>query len=125
MSNVIAAGSCLCGSVRYQVTGPVETITACHCSQCRKQSGHLWASSGAADSDFELLSQDGLTWFRSSDFAKRGFCAKCGSALFWKKDGEDRISFSSGSLDTHPGLTLARHIFTEDKADYTLSEQQE
>ena len=118
MGKVTAAGSCLCGSVRYQVTGPVRDITACHCSQCRKQSGHFWASSAAADSDFQLLNEDGLTWFRSSDFAVRGFCANCGSALFWKKDGEDRISFSSGSLDKHPGLTLSKNIFTDDKGDY-------
>ena len=59
MSEVIATGSCLCGGVRYQVTGPVHDVTACHCTQCRKQSGHFWASSWAADEDFELLSEDG------------------------------------------------------------------
>ena len=118
MSEVTATGSCLCGSVRYQVNGPVMDVTACHCSQCRKQSGHYWASSNAAEADFELLKEDGLTWYRASDFASRGLCANCGSALFWKKDDEDRISFSAGSLDKHPDLTIAKHIFTDDKGDY-------
>lgn len=125
MSEVTASGSCLCGSVRYQVTGPVQDVTACHCSQCRKQSGHFWASSGSAEADFELLSEDGLTWYRASDFATRGFCANCGSALFWKKDDEDRMSFSAGSLDTHPGITLTKHIFTDDKGDYYPLETKE
>ena len=117
-SAVTASGSCLCGSIRYQVTGPVQNVTACHCSQCRKQSGHFWASSGAADEDFELLSEEGLKWYRASDSAVRGFCGICGSVLFWKKNDEDRMSFSAGSLDTHPGVTLAKNIFTDDKGDY-------
>ena len=58
MSEVTATGSCLCGSVRYQVNGPVTDVTACHCSQCRRQSGHYWASSNSAEKDFELLKQD-------------------------------------------------------------------
>ena len=118
ISVVTASGSCLCGSIRYQVTGPVQNVTACHCSQCRKQSGHFWASSGAADEDFELLSEEGLKWYRASDSAIRGFCGVCGSVLFWKKNDEDRMSFSAGSLDTHPGVTLAKNIFTDDKGDY-------
>ncbi|MCP5081590.1 MAG: GFA family protein [Alphaproteobacteria bacterium] len=125
MSEVTARGSCLCGGVRYQVTGPVQDVTACHCTQCRKQSGHYWASSGAADGDFELLSEEGLKWYRASDSAIRGFCATCGSALFWKKNEQDRISFSAGSLDEHPGVTLAKHIFTDDKGDYYTLEPKE
>ncbi|NNF76417.1 MAG: GFA family protein [Rhizobiales bacterium] len=125
MSEVTAKGSCLCGGVCYQVTGPVQDVTACHCTQCRKQSGHFWASSWAAEEDFELLSKEGLTWYRASDIAVRGFCATCGSALFWKKNDADRISFSAGSLDEHPGVTLTKHIFTEDKGDYYALEPKE
>ncbi len=125
MSEVTAKGSCLCGGVRYQVTGPVQDVTACHCTQCRKQSGHYWASSGSAEEDFQLLSEEGLTWYRASDIAVRGFCATCGSALFWKKNDEDRISFSAGSLDQHPGVRLVKNIFTDDKGDYYALEAKE
>ena len=118
MTEAVATGSCLCGSVRYRINGPVGDITACHCTQCRKQSGHFWASSYAAEQDFELLSEEGLKWYRSSDIATRGFCAKCGSALFWKRDDETRISFSAGSIDEHAEMGCSKHIFTDTKGDY-------
>lgn len=118
MSEVTAKGSCLCGAVRFQVNGPVRPVTACHCTQCRKQSGHYWASSSAADEDFQLVNEEGLKWYRASDIAVRGFCSICGSTMFWKHNEEDKISFSAGTLDEHPKLTLAKHIFTETKGDY-------
>ena len=118
MSEEIARGSCLCGSVTYEAKNPRKEVTACHCTQCRKQSGHYWASSGCALDDFKVLTDEGLKWYRASDSATRGFCAKCGSALFWKHDDEDRMSFSAGSLDGAEGFTVAKHIFTDDKGSY-------
>ena len=118
MSEEIARGSCLCGSVTYEARNPRKEVTACHCTQCRKQSGHYWASSGCAIEDFKLLTEEGLKWYRASDFASRGFCSKCGSALLWKHDDEDRMSFSAGSIDGAEGFTVAKHIFTDDKGSY-------
>jgi len=52
-------GSCLCGAVCYQVTGDVYGPSVCHCSQCRKQSGHLWASAYVAGKgDYYEISDD-------------------------------------------------------------------
>lgn len=110
-------GRCLCGAVRYKVTGPLEDVHACHCGQCLRQSGHFVVGAGAARADFTLLSDKGLKWFQSSDFARRGFCGECGSALFWD-DGSARIGINVGSLDQPTGLKLASHIFVDDKADY-------
>lgn len=118
MSEEIVKGSCLCGSITYEAKNPRKEVTACHCTQCRKQSGHYWASSGCAVEDFKLLTEEGLKWYRASDFASRGFCAKCGSALFWKLDDEDRMSFSAGSLDGAEDFHVAKHIFTDDKGSY-------
>ena len=59
----------------------------------------------------------GLTWYRSSDIAQRGFCHKCGSPLFWDS-GADEMSINAGSLDPPTGLTLTQHIFVEAKGDY-------
>ncbi len=112
MSEVTVGGSCLCGGVRYEITGPLTDVSACHCGQCRKQTGHFWASTGCAMKDFKLLSENGLKWYRASDIANRGFCAICGSTLFWKPDAEDRIAISAGTLDEHPDLKIAENIFT-------------
>ncbi len=118
MSEDVVKGSCLCGSVTFEARNPRKEVTACHCSQCRKQSGHFWASTRCALEDFTLLTEEGLKWYRASHFASRGFCAKCGSALFWKPDGHDRMSFSAGSLEDGSSFSLAEHIFTDDKGSY-------
>lgn len=110
-------GQCLCGAVRYEVRGPLTDPHACHCGQCRRQSGHFVVGTEAKRGDFALTEQRGLAWYRSSEWARRGFCRECGSALFWDDDG-DFVGISVGSLDQPTGLTLARHIFVDDKADY-------
>ncbi|MHC0052319.1 GFA family protein [Actibacterium sp. D379-3] len=109
-------GSCLCGAVSFTVRGAVPGPSICHCSQCRKQSGHVWASTYAPRDDVEIRGD--VTWFRASELAERGFCGTCGSFLFWRRDDEDTISFAMGSLQAPTGLTLAKHIFTADKGDY-------
>ncbi|MEL6806698.1 MAG: GFA family protein [Pseudomonadota bacterium] len=109
-------GSCLCGAVTYEARGEAGAPAACHCKQCRKQSGHVWASSYVPDDLLEI--SGGVRWFASSDKARRGFCPNCGSALFWKHDDEDFTCFSTGSIDGPTGLRLRGHIFTADKGDY-------
>lgn len=113
----LASGWCLCGAVRYEVRGPLSDVHACHCGMCRRQSGHFVVGADAKRSDFELTAGDSLKWFQSSPGARRGFCAECGSALFWDGGG-DKIGINVGSLDQPTGLKLARHIFVDDKADY-------
>ncbi len=112
-------GSCLCGAVAYELNGPLDDVLACHCTQCRKQTGHYWASTHCADADLRFSRQDGLKWYQSSDIAKRGFCKECGSTLFWKKlDGSPVTSVSAGTIDGKTGLKLGGHIFVRDAGDY-------
>ena len=111
-------GSCLCGAVAFEIDGPLSDVIACHCGQCRKQTGNYWASTTCADADLKFTKQDGLKWFASSDFAKRGFCKECGSTLFWKQNGDQNTSICLGSLDGKSGLKLGGHIFTADAGDY-------
>jgi hypothetical protein len=111
-------GSCLCGAVTYEATGPLRPVLACHCIQCRKQTGHYLASTNSKEADFKLLTSDTLKWYRASDLASRGFCGTCGSVLFWKRDGADSISISAGSIDGPTGLSLDGHIYCAYAGDY-------
>lgn len=113
-----ATGACLCGAVRFRVWGPLRDSLACHCSQCRRSSGHYWSATRAATADLELTEQRGLAWFASSSAARRGFCRECGSSLFWQPTGGSTTSIGSGTLDTPTGLRTLGHIFTVDKSDY-------
>ncbi len=111
-------GSCLCGSVRYRVTGPMRQVVGCHCRQCRKQTGHYLPASGTRMKYFEMVEDRGLKWYRASDKARRGFCGECGSTLFWQADGADQIAIAAGSFDGDTGLVTSAHIFVADKGDY-------
>ncbi|NVO57605.1 GFA family protein [Rhodobacteraceae bacterium B1Z28] len=111
-------GSCLCGSVAFTLDGDLSAPSACHCGQCRKQSGHVWASTSTHQDNLNFTASDTLGWFRASDIARRGFCSKCGSFLFWQHNDEDTISISMGPLDEPTNLMLSRHIFVADKGDY-------
>jgi len=109
-------GGCLCGAVRYRVTGPLRPVVACHCRQCRRTSGHHVAATSALRGDIAVTGE--VTWFASSPEARRGFCGTCGSNLFWEREGGARLSIFAGSLDDPTGLRLKGHIFVGDKGDY-------
>jgi hypothetical protein len=98
-------------------------VIACHCSQCRRTSGHYAAMTSVPTEDLVLSSSATLAWYRSSPRAERGFCRVCGGNLFWKPDGENRTAIAAGTLDLPTGLKLAEHIFVEDKSDYYTIEE--
>ena len=113
-----ATGACLCGGVTYEVHGPLRPVILCHCGQCRRTHGHVAAYTSAARTDVEFRVQATLKWYASSDRARRGFCSECGASLFWEPLGEGRLAIAAGSLDTPTGLTIERHVFVDDAADY-------
>ena len=111
-------GSCECGAVAFEVTGARDAITFCHCSQCRRTSGHLWAATNAPFADVNFTNDSGLRWYASSDFAKRGFCKECGSSLFYRMNGEVGIGIAAGCFDAPNHFKPGKHIFVKDKGDY-------
>ena len=113
-----AAGGCLCGAVRYAVNGPLRSVVNCHCEQCRRTSGHFVAATATADDNLQLVNEDGLRWYESSDIAQRGFCQECGSSLFWKPAKGDYIAIMAGTLDGPTGLKTEQHIFVDYAGDY-------
>ncbi len=114
----IHSGACLCGAVRYEVSGPLRQVVGCHCSQCRRTSGHYVAATAALREDLIVVHAEGLAWYRSSPQARRGFCRHCGSSLFWDGEGRDTMSIMAGTLDGPTGLSTVLHIYTEDAGDY-------
>lgn len=115
---MMKTGSCLCGAVAFEISGPMDDVIACHCTQCRKMTGNYWTSTHVADGDLKLTKQDGLKWFASSADAKRGFCQVCGSSLFWKMNGADRTSLCVGSIDGKTDLKFGGHIYCDFAGDY-------
>jgi hypothetical protein len=108
-------GGCLCGAVKFSVDGPLRPVVACHCGQCRKATGHHVAATSAARDAVDVTGD--VAWYQSSAKARRGFCATCGSNLFWDGPGQN-LSIFAGSLDGATGLKLVGHIYCSDKGDY-------
>ncbi len=112
-------GSCLCGAVSFDIDAALHAPDACHCSQCRKQSGHYWASTNVKRETLTLHGADNVRWYQSSEKVRRGFCATCGSVLFWEPlEGHDFIAVAMGAFDSPTGARLVKHIFVADKGDY-------
>ena len=111
-------GRCLCGRVTLVVERFHRDVVYCHCSQCRRQTGHCYAAAAALDEHLAITDDDALSWYAASGTAKRGFCRHCGSALFWKAEGSASTSVLAGCLDAPTGLVATAHIFVADKGDY-------
>jgi len=114
-------GACLCGAVRFEVAGTLTPPDACHCSQCRKWSGHFFASADVPRAALTIHSAENVTWFRSSEKVRRGFCSTCGSSLFFDPVDQakhDWIAVAMGAFETPTDTRLRVHIHVADKGDY-------
>jgi hypothetical protein len=114
-------GKCSCGAVTLEVQGELEhQPEACHCSQCRKQSGHFLAAVNVRRTALKVRGGERVTWYRSSEQVQRGFCSICGSSLFWNPsiEGYEFIAIAMGVFEGSTGTRLAKHTFVVDKGDY-------
>ena len=117
----MATGRCLCGAVRYQVDGLLRDVLICHCEECRRWHGHVSACTAARREDLVLVESDGLRWIdspRSDAGARRGFCAQCGSSLFWDAPDRPTVSIAAGTLDETAGLRVIAHWYVSQSGDY-------
>lgn len=118
-------GSCLCGQVSYQILDEPRSVVGCHCSQCRKTSGHYVAATQTLNEHLKIKGILNVTWYQSSNVAKRGFCRTCGSQLFWARLNSEFTSVMAGTIDGDTGLKMERQLYPEKKGDYyTLPDAQ-
>jgi len=114
-------GSCLCRTVRYEISGGVDHASHCHCSQCRKAHGAAFASYGHVRyADFRVTAgSEAIARYQASPRATRTFCRHCGSNLQWCPTGNaEYFALALGSLDDDPGARPERHIFVASKAPW-------
>lgn len=112
-------GGCLCGGVRYRVTGRFLRAGHCHCSRCRKHSGAAAGTQGRVRrEDFRLLTGAGLIGvFRPVGGAVKAFCTVCGSSLFGGEwPGGAEVSIRLGTVDGDPGIRPQYRTFVKSKA---------
>lgn len=110
-------GSCLCGAVLIAIKATRKTVSACHCSMCRKWGGGpLLTIECGSDVHFE--GDDNISIFKSSEWAERGFCSKCGSHLFYRLKKGGHYEIPVGLLDGKEQWVLDQQIFIDEKPSF-------
>lgn len=115
---VPATGACLCGAVRFEISGPLRDVVLCHCAMCRRTHGHVAAYSACDRADLRIVEARGLKWYASSAIARRGFCTECGASLFWERLNADYVSVAAGVIDAPTGLKTTLQIYVSSAGDY-------
>jgi hypothetical protein len=120
MQNVITGG-CLCGGVRYEISGPFLRASHCHCSRCRRHSGTAVCTQGRVRREhFRLVAGGDLVRvYAPAAGAVKAFCSICGSSLFgatWPEGPE--VSIRLGTVDQDPGIRPQYHTYVGSKATW-------
>lgn len=114
-------GSCLCGTVEYEVTEPLGQIVYCHCSRCRKANGAPFAAvAPVAASAFRILKgNEALRSYRNDAGVHRVFCGNCGSPIISRRENApETVRLRIGTLDTLLDSKVSAHIFVGSKAEW-------
>ncbi|GAB3354320.1 GFA family protein [Lysobacter tyrosinilyticus] len=113
-------GSCLCGSVRYEIRGDIGAGFYCHCTRCRKAGGSAFASNSVVEiQDFVVTAgADTLKTFTAESGLHRSFCGNCGSPIISRREGVPQVRVRLGTLDTPLGQGPHAHIYVDSKADW-------
>lgn len=119
-------GGCLCGAVRYEITGELAAIQICHCSQCRKAQGAPFATNiPVSIAQLRFLSgRDTIREYASSPGKLRAFCPTCGSPIYSRRpDTPDTLRIRAGTLDAPVASRPLAHFYVGSKADWwTISD---
>lgn len=117
-------GRCMCAAVKISGTANEPKVAACHCDMCRRWSSGPYFEVTCQNVTFE--GEENIGKIRSSDWAERGFCKKCGSNLFYHIIDEADYQIAAGLLDDQSNLHLSLQVFTDKKPPfYTLADKTE
>jgi hypothetical protein len=128
MSELHLSGSCLCGSVQYEINGRDTHFYHCHCERCRKASGTGHAS------NIILMRPESVTWIAGEDLLRRYkvpeakrfasvFCEVCGSPMPRVSAETGVVVIPAGSLDTDPGIRPEARIFDGSRAEWSCRDE--
>jgi hypothetical protein len=114
-------GQCLCGKVRYEVTGKLGPVIHCHCVECRKASGTAFATNAPVRTGYLRFAsgRDAITEYESTPGKFRAFCATCGSPIYSRLESDPKtLRLRLGALDGDPERRPLLHIWVGEKAPW-------
>lgn len=110
-------GACLCGAVSIRVVSTEGHVHACHCDTCRRWGGGP-ALSFNAGTGVEISGGENITEFDSSEWARRGFCNKCGTHVYYQLKETGEFFLSTGTFDDESGFELDSQLFIDRKPGF-------
>jgi hypothetical protein len=123
MPEPVYAGGCLCGAVRYEARGTARYLCLCHCRSCRRAAGAPLVAWGTFARGQLRITRGALTEFASSAGVQRGFCARCGTPLTFRKEANPQdIDITLASLDEPAALAPQMHVWVQDKLPWVSIE---
>ncbi|KAB1075477.1 GFA family protein [Methylobacterium planeticum] len=117
-------GSCLCGSVRYEVDQLDMPIVHCHCVTCRKAHASAFATTaGVLREHFRWTAgADKLRTFPSSPDKGRCFCSECGTHLMAERPAQAHVLLRVATLDDDPAQRPQQHIWTSHEVPWLVDD---
>lgn len=112
------SGKCLCGAVTFTAEAAKPEVAVCHCNMCQRQVAGPYMAIECVPGSLKIAGEGDVSYYKSSEWARRGFCKSCGSALFWRSfDGKFEV-VSVGALEDKSALRMATEIFIDEKPGY-------
>ncbi len=111
------SGSCLCGAITLSAAQAASHVGGCHCRMCRRWGGGPYLELDCG-TEVTISGEENLSLFSSSDWAERGFCARCGTHLFYRLKESQQHMVAVGLFDDQQDLTFKRQVFIEEKPPY-------
>jgi hypothetical protein len=113
----VQSGGCLCGAVRFTASPSGHDVGACHCSMCRRWSAGPFLVRDCGTT-LKVEDKTHLGAYRSSEWAERAFCKKCGTPLYYRLIEQNMFFVSAEAFDERDGYEFASQIFMDEKPGY-------
>jgi hypothetical protein len=113
-------GQCMCGAVTITAQSDAQIVRACHCDMCRQWTSSMFMSVPTKPGTITVHGP--VKTYRSSDWAERGFCAVCGSALWYMTVHDQVRNLAAGLFENAAGFPLTLEFFHDSKpVGYTFA----
>jgi hypothetical protein len=117
----VLEGGCLCGGVRFRITGRLGPAGYCHCKQCQRASGSAFAANAPVRTRYFSFTSGAelVNEYESAPGKFRAFCRRCGSPLYSRRESEPELRrIRLGTVDGDPGRRPLAHVWVSAKAPW-------
>ncbi|MBM3605056.1 MAG: GFA family protein [Alphaproteobacteria bacterium] len=112
-------GLCLCGSVRLTVMQASHNIEVCHCSMCQSWSGGpLFCLHAVPEDAITITGEEHVSRYRSSEWAERAFCGRCGSNLWYHFIPGGTRAVMAGMFMPQEEFAISMQIFVDERRSW-------